>query len=62
VRAKRQSPSYGYDKLLDEALLKRGYPYPTGKKAVVDRRAKAQPFSGPTEPDCIPKAERIIYF
>jgi hypothetical protein len=31
VRAKRQSPSYGYDKLLDEAL-KKGYPYPTGKK------------------------------
>jgi hypothetical protein len=30
-------------------------------KSVVDCRAQAQPFSDPTEPDCIRKAARVIY-
>ena len=33
----------------------------TQLKSVVDCRAQAQPFSDPTEPDCIRKAARVIY-
>ena len=59
--------TYGYEQVARRGVEK-GIPVPDGLKekrkqlkSVVDCRAQAQPFSDPTEPDCIREAARVIY-